>query len=125
MFSSVFSATTSARFARKLRKRGNNDVFWGNLELAAFAITLLTMFVFNWRYVIFYFLPFWYLGHCFSYLNGITVIIGANPDKPIAWVSAAMEKSITGFSFIRIPRRTPFPPESALDENGKVPPKHR
>ena len=70
---------------KELRKRGNNDVFWGNLELAAFAITLLAMFVFNWRYVILYFLPFWYLGHCFSYLNGYYRHYGANPDKPIAW----------------------------------------
>jgi len=35
--------------------------------------------------VIFYFLPFWYLGHCFSYLNGYYRHYGANPDKPIAW----------------------------------------
>src|SRR5439155_318641 len=42
-------------------------------------------FLFNWRYVIFYFLPFWYLGHCFSYLNGYYRHYGANPDKPIAW----------------------------------------
>jgi fatty acid desaturase len=32
-----------------------------------------------------YFLPFWYLGHCFSYLNGYFRHYGANPDKPIAW----------------------------------------
>jgi len=70
---------------RELRKRGNGDVFWGNVELAAFAVTLLTMFFFNWRYVIFYFVPFWYLGHCFSYLNGYYRHYGANPDKPIAW----------------------------------------
>src|SRR6266704_3183193 len=70
---------------KELRKRGNGDVFWGNLELGAFAVTLLTMFFFNWRYVIFYFVPFWYLGHCFSYLNGYYRHYGANPDKPIAW----------------------------------------
>ena len=70
---------------RELRKRGNGDVLWGNLELAAFAITLLTMFFFNWRYVIFFMVPFWYLGHCFSYLNGYYRHYGANPDKPIAW----------------------------------------
>jgi len=70
---------------KELHKRGKNDDVWGNLELAAFAITLLTMFFFNWRYVIFYFLPFWYLGHCFSYLNGYYRHYGANPDKPIAW----------------------------------------
>src|SRR3989441_4505129 len=34
----------------ELRKRGNGDLFWGNIELAAFAITLLVMFFFNWRY---------------------------------------------------------------------------
>ena len=38
----------------------------------------------NWRFVL-YFLPFWYLGHCFSYLNGYYRHYGANPDKPIAW----------------------------------------
>jgi len=32
-----------------------------------------------------FFLPFWYLGHCFSYLNGYYRHYGANPDKPIAW----------------------------------------
>ena len=70
---------------KELHKRKNGDLFWGNLELGAFAITLFVMFLFNWRYVIFYFLPFWYLGHCFSYLNGYYRHYGANPDKPIAW----------------------------------------
>ena len=70
---------------RDLRKRDNGDLFWGNIELAAFAITLLVMFFFNWRYVIFFMVPFWYLGHCFSYLNGYYRHYGANPDKPIAW----------------------------------------
>jgi fatty acid desaturase len=69
----------------ELRKRGNGALFWGNIELAAFAITLLVMFFFNWRYVIFFMVPFWYLGHCFSYLNGYYRHYGANPDKPIAW----------------------------------------
>jgi fatty acid desaturase len=32
-----------------------------------------------------FFLPFFYLGHCFSYLNGYFRHYGANPDKPIAW----------------------------------------
>src|SRR5207237_530632 len=70
---------------RELRKRNNGDLFWGNLELAAFATTLFVMFLFNWRYGIFYFLPFWYLGDCFSYLNGYYRPYGANPDKPIVW----------------------------------------
>ena len=70
---------------RELRKRGRRELIWGNIELAAFATVLLVMFVFNWHYVIFYFLPFFYLGHCFSYLNGYYRHYGADPDNPIAW----------------------------------------
>jgi len=84
VFLSLFRDDVGA-IRRELRKRNNGDLFWGNLELAAFATTLFVMFLFNWRYVIFYFLPFWYLGHCFSYLNGYYRHYGANPDKPIAW----------------------------------------
>jgi fatty acid desaturase len=84
VFLSLFRGDVGA-VRRELRKRNNGDLFWGNLELAAFATTLFVMFLFNWRYVIFYFLPFWYLGHCFSYLNGYYRHYGANPDKPIAW----------------------------------------
>jgi fatty acid desaturase len=35
--------------------------------------------------MLFYFLPFFYLGHCFSYLNGFYRHYGADPDKPMAW----------------------------------------
>jgi fatty acid desaturase len=77
----------------ELQKRKNGDLFWGNIELTAFATTLLVMAIIvptspihfiNWRFMLF-FLPFWYLGHCFSYLNGYYRHYGANPDKPIAW----------------------------------------
>ncbi|MGI8957878.1 MAG: fatty acid desaturase family protein [Chthoniobacterales bacterium] len=80
-----FFRDSPAAIKRELRKRGDVEVRWGNIELAAVVITLLTMFFFNWRYVVFYFLPFFYLGHCFSYLNGYFRHYGADPDKPIAW----------------------------------------
>jgi fatty acid desaturase len=80
-----FFRDNPAAIRRELRKRANNDVVWGNIELASMAIVLLTMLFFNWRYVLFFFLPFFYLGHCFSYLNGYFRHYGANPDKPIAW----------------------------------------
>ncbi len=70
---------------RELRKRGERENVWGTIELVAFAGTLFVMFLLNWRYVIFFFLPFFYLGHCFSYLNGYFRHYGGNPDKPIAW----------------------------------------
>lgn len=71
--------------ARELRKRGNRDLMWGNVELACVALTSLTLLILNWRYVVFFFLPFFYLGHCFSYLNGYFRHYGADPDKPIGW----------------------------------------
>jgi len=80
-----FFRDSPAAIRNELRKRGNGDARWGNIELASFALVLLVMCIFNWRYVIFYFLPFFYLGHCFSYLNGYFRHYGADPDKPIAW----------------------------------------
>src|SRR5437879_12951565 len=49
---------------RELRKRGNGDLSWGNIELPAFATTLLSMLLFNWRYVSLSVLPSFYLAHC-------------------------------------------------------------
>lgn len=80
-----FFRDNPAAIAAELRKRGRADLIWGNIELAAFIGTLLVMAFFNWRYVVFFFLPFYYLGHCFSYLNGYFRHYGADPDKPIAW----------------------------------------
>ena len=80
-----FFRDNPAAIRKELRKRGNRELMWGNIELASFATVLFVMFVFNWRYILFFFLPFFYLGHCFSYLNGYFRHYGANPDKPIAW----------------------------------------
>ncbi len=80
-----FFRDNPAAIAREIRKRGRAELIWANLELGAFASTLFIMFLFNWRYVIFFFLPIFYLGHCFSYLNGYFRHHGADPDKPIAW----------------------------------------
>ena len=69
---------------RELKKRGEKEVFWGKLEIYLFAAILTVMALFNWRYIVF-FLPFMYLGHCMSYLNGYYRHFGGNPDEPIAW----------------------------------------
>jgi fatty acid desaturase len=79
-----FFRDNPAAIARELRKRGRSELLWGNIELAAFITTLAVMAYLNWRYLLF-FLPFYYLGHCFSYLNGYFRHYGADPDKPIAW----------------------------------------
>jgi fatty acid desaturase len=78
---------------KELRKRNNGDLEWGTFEMAAFAMTLLIMAIIvpthpihfiNWQFMLF-FVPFWYLGHCFSFLNGYYRHYGGNPDKPVAW----------------------------------------
>ena len=88
-----FFRDNPAAIKRELAKRGKTELRWGNIELAATVVALLTMAIvvptrpihfINWRYMLF-FLPFFYLGHCFSYLNGYFRHYGANPDKPIAW----------------------------------------
>ncbi len=61
MFLSSFRDNPAA-IARELKKRGKTELIWGNIELAAFATTLFVMFCFNWRYVIFFFLPFFRPG---------------------------------------------------------------
>ncbi len=53
-------------------------------ELAAMALFYACLGILNWKFIVFL-LPFYYLGHCLSYLNGYYEHFGADPDKPIAW----------------------------------------
>ena len=53
-------------------------------ELVLFVGTFVSLGVLNWHYICFL-LPFWYFGHCLSYLNGYYRHYGGNPDEPIAW----------------------------------------
>jgi fatty acid desaturase len=79
-----FFRDNPAAINREMRKRGAVEARWGNIELGTFMVTLALMAFFNWRFIC-YFLPFMYLGHCFSYLNGYYRHFGGNPDEPIAW----------------------------------------
>jgi fatty acid desaturase len=92
VFASFFRDNPGA-IDRELRKRGETELLWGRIELAVFITILVSMALIvptwpirfiNWRYMCF-FLPFFYLGHCFSYLNGYYRHYGGDPDKPIAW----------------------------------------
>ena len=49
------------------------------------------MGILNWHFIV-YFLPFWYFGHCLSYLNGYYLHYGGNPDVPIAWGVSSYHK---------------------------------
>jgi hypothetical protein len=60
------------------------ESFWGVTELALFVGTFVIFGILNWHYICFL-LPFWYFGHCLSYLNGYYRHFGGNPDQPLAW----------------------------------------
>src|SRR5437764_6422692 len=59
-----FFRDNPAAIRRELGKRGGHDLLWGNIELASVAVILLVMLFLDWRYVVFFFLPFFYVGHC-------------------------------------------------------------
>src|SRR5256885_14921092 len=50
-----------------------------------------TLFRSNWRFIV-YFLPFYYFGHCLSYLNGYYLHYGGNPNVPLAWGVSSYNK---------------------------------
>jgi len=69
---------------REIRRKNRVDARWGIAEIVILGTTIAIGFVLNWKFW-FFFLPFYYLGHCCTYLNGFFLHYGGNPDKPIAW----------------------------------------
>jgi fatty acid desaturase len=67
------------------------EAYWGLVEIAAFILTFTLAFVLNWKFMC-YFLPFYYFGHCLSYLNGYYLHLGGNPNVPIAWGVSSYHK---------------------------------
>ena len=78
--------------SRELAKRGPAEMRWGKIELASYICVMIGIALLNWRYMIFFFLPFMYLGHSLSNLNGYYRHYGGNPDKPIAWGVSSYDK---------------------------------
>jgi fatty acid desaturase len=87
-----FFRDNPAAIGRELAKRGGEEMRWGKIELASFITVMIAIALMDWRYMIFFFLPFMYLGHSLSYLNGYYRHYGGNPDKPIAWGVSTYEK---------------------------------
>ncbi len=57
---------------------------FGIFEIAISISFVVIGFIINWRCMLFL-VPFYYLGHCLSSLNGFYEHWRGNPDKPIAW----------------------------------------
>ncbi|HZK80749.1 MAG TPA: fatty acid desaturase [Humisphaera sp.] len=74
-----------------IARRSKAEAWWGVAEIAMFVAFYVTLGFLNWHFIV-YFLPFWYFGHCLSYLNGYYLHYGANPDVPIAWGVSSYHK---------------------------------
>lgn len=75
----------------EIRKRNAFNAWFGVFEIASWVTLCVTGFILNWKFMCFY-LPFYYFGHCLSYLNGYYLHYGGNPDVPIAWGVSSYHK---------------------------------
>jgi fatty acid desaturase len=83
MFLSFFREDPKAAW-REVRKHSESEARWAIVEVALTGAVMIGMLLLNWKFFAF-FLPFWFFGHCLSYLNGYFEHFGGNPDVPIAW----------------------------------------
>jgi fatty acid desaturase len=69
---------------RAINRKSPADARFALIELGAVLLLLVGALILNWRFVL-CMLPFYYLGHSLSSLNGFYEHYRGNPDKPIAW----------------------------------------
>jgi fatty acid desaturase len=69
---------------RRIRATRPADARFAQLELATTITVYLLLLLWDWRAVV-CLVPFYYLGHSLSSLNGYYEHFGADPDRPIAW----------------------------------------
>ncbi len=74
-----------------IRRKGAALARWGIFEIALFISLYIAAGIANWRFICF-FLPFYYFGHCLSYLNGYYLHFGGNPNVPLAWGVSSYHK---------------------------------
>ncbi|MBV9490526.1 MAG: fatty acid desaturase, partial [Verrucomicrobia bacterium] len=76
---------------KELKRRRPFSAYFAVFEIASWACLCLLAFFLNWKFMVFY-LPFYYFGHCLSYLNGYFLHYGGNPDVPLAWGVSSYNK---------------------------------
>jgi len=124
-FLSFFRDSPGA-IARELAKRGGEEMRWGRVELSGFISIMVIEALLNWRYTICFFLPFMYLGHSLSYLNGYYRHYGGNTEKPIAWGVSSYNKLYNWIWFYNgYHAEHHFRPKVSLDADGDLSPADR
>jgi len=76
---------------QEIKRRSVREAWFGVFEIFAFLGLYVFGFFLNWKFMLAY-LPFYYLGHCLSYLNGYYLHYGGNPEVPIAWGVSSYER---------------------------------
>ena len=69
---------------RAIAKRKPFNARWAQFELASLFVLVAMALYYNWHAVLF-FTPFYYLGNCFSSLNGYYEHLNGQPETPMAW----------------------------------------
>jgi fatty acid desaturase len=90
VFFSYFRDDAKAIY-RSIRRKGRALAAWGIFEIVFFLSLYVAAGIANWRFIVF-FLPFYYFGHCLSYLNGYYLHFGGNPKVPLAWGVSSYHK---------------------------------
>jgi len=65
---------------REIKRKNRVDARWGIAEIVILGATIAIGFVLDWNFWLF-FLPFYYLGHCCTFLNVFSSITGAIPTS--------------------------------------------
>jgi len=76
---------------KELKLKDAAEARWGVFEIVGFMALYIGMFFVNWKFML-YFIPFYYLGHCLSYLNGYYLHYGGDTEQPIAWGVSSYHK---------------------------------
>jgi fatty acid desaturase len=76
---------------KELKVKDEWEARWGIIEIIGFMAFYIAMFFVNWKFMLF-FLPFYYFGHCLSYLNGYYLHYGGDTEQPIAWGVSSYDK---------------------------------
>ncbi len=96
---------------REIARRNPSDAFWGVFEIVAFLSFFVLLGFLNWHFIVF-FLPFYYFGHCLSYLNGYYLHYRRQSRQADRvgreQLSQALQLALVQQ---RLPRRASFPPK--------------
>ncbi|MDE1961718.1 MAG: fatty acid desaturase, partial [Xanthomonadaceae bacterium] len=77
---------------RRVKQKWPHLARWIRIEIATVVVVYLVCLVYDWRAFL-CLVPFYYLGHSLSSLNGYYEHLKGDPDQPIAWGVSTYNKA--------------------------------